>query len=665
MIPKQLQDKIKDAARVEEVLGDFISLKKKGASLWACCPFHGEKTPSFSVNPARGFYHCFGCHKGGNSVTFLMEHEGMSYTEALKYIANKYHIEVIEREETAQEIQQRTREESLLLVMDFAAKFYNAQLKEGEGRTYGYSYCQSRRLEDKTIEEYMLGWSPSSKTAFTQAAKAAGYKDEYLIDANLCVQNQDGSLRDRFYERLMFPIFSPSGRVIAFSARTLRSDFKEAHIGKYVNSAETDIYKKKNTLFGLHLAKSQIHRLDQCILVEGNVDAISMHQHGITNVVATCGTALTSEQVRLIKRFSDNVTIIYDGDKAGIKAALRGTDIFLEEGMNVRIVVLPDGKDPDDFCKENSLEQVNEYLAANARDFVSFKAEQLLGGAQNDPLEKANVINEIADTISLVPDEVKRVTFAGALAERFDISREVLARRITATRRARAEKDSARPSGYDSQVPPPVPPVEDPQSQDSLAPLDIPGAKGVKILRPKPSRLRPSEESLLDFLLNSGKETLVFPKDSPYFSAEPITVAEFIDSALAADDIIFSQEDLRTVYDSYFEFYDQGFSQDDIVRHIASSGDSQVVSLIAQMTSKRYEVTVATLRASMTSESTILVQEVPKAILLYHVKLMEEELESVRKQLKGASGEEMLKMMGRINTINQNKKKINKQLGRI
>ncbi|MCQ2136556.1 MAG: toprim domain-containing protein, partial [Bacteroidales bacterium] len=379
-----------------------------------------------------------------------------------------------------------------------------------------------------------------------------------------------------------------------------------------------------------------------------------------------CGTALTSEQVRLIKRYSQNVTIIYDGDSAGIKAALRGTDIFLEEGMNVRVVVLPDGKDPDDFCKENTLEQVNEYLSSNARDFVSFKAEQLLNGAQDDADERGNVINEIADTIALVPDEVKRVTFAGALAERFDIPRDVLTRRITATRRARKEKEAARPSGYDPQVPPPPGPPTDPHDPQDPGPgVEIPGARIVRLPKVKKSRLRPSEESLLDFLLNSGREPLVFPKDSPYFSAEPISVAEFIDSALAADDIIFSQEDLRRVYDSYFEFYDQGLSQDDIVRHLASSDDGETVSLIAQLTSKRYEVTVETLKASMTSESTILVQEVPKAILLYHVKLMEEELEQVRKELKGAQGEEMMKLMGKINTINQNKKKINKQLGRI
>lgn len=667
MIPRQLADKIKDSAKVEEVLGDFISLKRRGASLWACCPFHGEKTPSFSVNPSRGFYYCFGCHKGGNSVTFLMEHEGMDYAGALKYIAKKYHIEVVEREETPEEILQRSREESLYLVMEFAAKFYNEQLKGGEGHAIGYNYCKTRRLEDKTIAEWMIGWAPSSKTALAEAARAAGYKEEYLIDANLCVKQNDGSLRDRFYERLMFPIYSPSGRVIAFSGRTLRSDFKEAHIGKYVNSAETDIYKKSGTLFGLHLSKASIHRQEMCILVEGNVDAIAMRQHGLQNVVATCGTALTRNQVGLIKRFSENVTIVYDGDSAGIHAALRGTDIFLEEGLNVRIVVLPDGKDPDDFCKEHTLEQVNGYISSNARDFVSFKAEQLLAGTQNDPLARANVINEIADTIALMPDEVKRVTFCSALSDRFDISREVLTRRISATRKNRLDtlarqEETARQNQIRQDGQEPLPEVQ-PAGPIEGEPFSVPGADGVKIPKKPQSRLRQSELCLLEFILNHGRKTMVFSKDSQYFTEEPVTVADFIYGSL--EDIPFTEPDILSTFDKYFDYYDRGFSQDDIVSKLVADEDEAVVNLVAGLTSNRYEVTMENLKSSMTSEATILVQEVPKAILLYHVKLMEEEAATLRKSLKGASAEEAMAIMKQISEINANKQIINKKIGRI
>ena len=344
MIPQETVGRILDLAQIEEVIGDFVTLKRAGATYKACCPFHNEKTPSFVVSPSKGIYKCFGCGKSGTAVGFVMEHESMTYVEALKYLAKKYNIEVVEKEESAEDIAQRQRSESLLLVSEFAGKFFQESMNTPEGQTIGYQYFRSRGLEDETIRKYGLGWAPVARTTFVDAARSAGYKEEYLIDTGLCKQFDDGRVVDTFYDRVMFPIHSVTGRVIAFGGRTLKSD---KTIPKYVNSKETEIYVKSKSLYGIYFAKNEISRQDKCILVEGYLDVLSMHQLGITNVVASSGTSLTVEQIRLIRKFSDNVTIIYDGDGAGIKAALRGIDLVLKEGMNVKVVLLPDGQDPE------------------------------------------------------------------------------------------------------------------------------------------------------------------------------------------------------------------------------------------------------------------------------------------------------------------------------
>ena len=353
MIPKATVDRILDATQIVDVVGDFVTLKRRGANYTACCPFHNEKTPSFYVSPAKGIYKCFGCGKAGTAVSFIMEHESLSYTEALKYLARKYHIEVVEKEETAEEIALRQRSESLMLVSEFAWNFFKDQLKTTEGRSVGYAYFKSRGLEDDTIGKFGLGWAPTGRDKLSKAAREAGYKEEFLIDTGLSVKRDDGTLADRFYERVIFPIHSVSGRVIAFGGRTLKTD---KTVAKYVNSPETEIYVKSKSLYGIYFAKNEISRQDRCYLVEGYLDVISMHQLGITNVVASSGTSLTVEQIRLIHKFTDNVTIIYDGDAAGIHAALRGIGLVLKEGLNVKVVLLPDGDDPDSFSRKHTLD---------------------------------------------------------------------------------------------------------------------------------------------------------------------------------------------------------------------------------------------------------------------------------------------------------------------
>ena len=431
MIPYETVDRIIDTAQIADVVGDFVTLKRRGANFTACCPFHNEKTPSFYVSPAKGIYKCFGCGKSGTAVGFVMEHENLSYVEALKYLARKYQIEIVEKEESAEEIAQKQRNESLLLVSEYAGKFFQESLASEEGQAIGYQYFKSRGLEDETIRKYGLGWAPVARTALAEAARAAGYKEEFLTETGLCIKYDDGRLVDRFYDRAMFPIHSVSGRVIAFGGRTLRSD---KNIAKYVNSPSTEIYDKSRTLYGIYFAKNEISRKDKCILVEGYLDVLSMHQLGITNVVASSGTSLTTEQIRLVRKFTNNITIIYDGDSAGIKAAIRGIGLVLKEGLNVKVVLLPEGQDPDDFARRHTLEQVLDHISENEQDFISFKTDLLLGEAGGDPLKRAGLINDIADTISLIPDAVTRAVYVRTCSAKFEIDEQILSDRVGRSR---------------------------------------------------------------------------------------------------------------------------------------------------------------------------------------------------------------------------------------
>ena len=457
MIPQETVQKILDTAQIEEVVGDFVSLRKRGAEWWGCCPFHNEKTPSFHVVPAKGIYYCFGCHKGGSAVGFVMEHEHMSYPDALRYLAKKYNIEVVEEEESAEDIAARQRNESLILVSEYAGNFFREQLKSGEGKAVGLNYFHTRGLEDATIEKYGLGWAPSDRHSFTDAAKEKGFKDEYLLETGLCAQ-YDGSenLHDRFIERVIFPIHSVSGRVIAFGARTLKSKEDGKPYAKYVNSKESSIYVKNQSLYGIWFAKTEMAKKDKCYLVEGYLDVLSMHQLGITNVVASSGTALTEGQIRLIGRFTRNVTIMYDGDSAGVKAALRGIDMFLRQGMDVKVVLLPDGDDPDSYSRKHTLGEVEDFLSGAEQDFVDFKSSLLMEDAAGDPLKRAAVINDIADTVADIPDAVKRETYIDFLSRKFDIRRDALEERVGSTRSKNiiAERKAAERRSVDVNVGP-------------------------------------------------------------------------------------------------------------------------------------------------------------------------------------------------------------------
>ena len=645
MIPRETVDLILDTARIEEVVGDFVTLKRRGANYVACCPFHNEKTPSFNVNPARGIYKCFGCGKAGSAVGFVMEYEHMTYPEALRYLAQKYHIEIKEEEESAEQIAARQRSESLMAVSEYARKFFLEQLQTAEGHAVGLGYYRTRGIEDATIEQWSLGWAPSGKTALVDAARSAGYKDEYLVAAGLAIQQEDGSLIDKFRERIMFPIHSVSGRVIAFSGRTLKSD----NPAKYVNSPETEIYIKSRNLLGIYFAKSSISKEDRCILVEGNVDVVMMHQMGITNVVASCGTSLTEEQIRLIKRFTENITIMYDGDKAGLHAAIRAISLILKEGMNPRVVFLPDGDDPDSFSRKHTLEEVKAYIADHEQDGISFKTDLMLSEAGNDPLKKANLINEIADTVALIPDAIKRQVYVDTVAKRFEIEADIIQDRVRKTREAEkrnAAKEYARPSANNS------------AEGNTLSPAHGKSTKN--------RILEPSERELLGFILRYGRAPLQFESDSEFFDPEGAqTVAEFIDAALAGDDIRFDNQAFQDAYDAYFALYDQGMEQDAIVLALLNGEDRTVASVTADLSTEKYELTVHNFSDALTTTDSWLVTFVPRAILAYHDKRLQARQEELKAKLAGAGPEEQLEILGNLSRINEIKKTINIKLGRL
>lgn len=710
MIPQETVQKILDTARVEEVIGDFVTLRRRGADLWACCPFHGEKTPSFHVIPAKGQYYCFGCHKGGSAIGFVMDYEHLSYVEALRYLARKYNIEIVEKEETAEDIANRQRNESLLLVSEYAGKFFKEQLHTDEGRSVGLEYFHSRGLEDATIEKYGLGWAPSSRHALTDAAKAAGYKDEYLLETGLCAAyDSDNRLHDRFYDRVVFPIHSMSGRVIAFGARTLKSKEEGKPYAKYVNSKESDIYVKNKSLYGIWFAKNEMARKDKCYLVEGYLDVLSMHQLGITNVVASSGTALTEGQIGLIKRFTQNVTIMYDGDSAGIHAALRGIDMFLREGMNVKVVLIPDGDDPDSYSRKHSLAEVEEFLAAAEMDFVDFKSSLLLKDTARDPLKRAEVINDIADTIADIPDAVKRSVYVDFLSDKFEIRRDILDERIGATRSKRlieqkkaADRDRERLRNQTSRSGASAGSATilpgngyatgsgngsiagtfgvSGSSTDGLAYGGAPVAEPVEATRQSTGLdalidnriMATAERDLLNFILTYGTTKLEFQSDSAFYSGsdeDALTVFDFIGQALEGDNSQFANSVFRKVYEAYSKGYYEGYSQDEIVKRLMDGEDRDMAYVAAQLsTDERYDLSVKNLRQSMMSKGSWLTIYVPKAILVYQQSRLEDKENELKERLGEAQAasddDRVLEIMQEMLKVQKALKMVKVRLGR-
>ena len=672
MIDRNTVQKILDTAEIVDVVSDFVTLKRRGANYIACCSFHNEKTPSFSVSPAKGIFKCFGCGKAGSAVTFVMEHEHLTYSEALKYLGKKYGIEVVEKEETEEDTQERLRHESLLVVSEFARQFYTDTLFHTDaGRSIGLSYFrQARGFSDETIKKFGLGFAPDPRkmegtTTLAAAAQKGGYKREFLIGTGLCIERQDGSLADKFYDRVMFPIHSLSGRVIAFGGRTLLTD---KSVAKYVNSPETEIYHKSDVLYGIYQAKGAIAKLGKCYLVEGYTDVISMHQAGIENVVASSGTSLTQGQIRLIKRFTNKITVLYDGDPAGIKASIRGIDMLLEEGMEVKVALFPDGHDPDSFARSHSADQITKFLEEAQTDFIEFKYELLAKDIARDPLRKAGLIKEIVRTIALIPDRIVRTVYIEQTAQKLDVKQEILSQEVGKVRRdnivsgefekRRSAERQERRRELESQLPPEErlePQESAPRQREAEVPF-----------------LVPYEKEILYYLIKFGEHIIHFEEHMIVGSEQPvqeITVSEYISAELENDELEFQNGLYKKVYDLYFKYRESERDNDKIVRMFANGPDEPVTQAVLDLIYQEYTVNVKEFQKTLIPEENMISKYVPKIILVYKAKVAEYTYNLVMAQLGQAQREGNTELqnelMQQIQLLMMVKNQFSKELNRL
>jgi DNA primase len=547
LIPKFTIDKIIDAARVEDVIGDFITLKKRGSNLLGLCPFHGEKSPSFTVSPAKGIYKCFGCSKSGTAVNFIMDHESLSYPEALKYLANKYGIEVVEKEVTNEEKAQQNEKESLYIVMQYAQKYFtDLLLNDDLGRSIGLGYFTERGFSQTTIDKFQLGYSSEERRKFSETAVKNSYKPEYLVKTGMSILSNNhvegnpitvADIFDRYTGRVMFPIHNITGKVIGFGGRILTNDKKQA---KYINSPQTDIYDKSKTLYGLFQAKKTIIQEDICFLVEGYTDVISMHQSGIENVVASSGTSLTVEQIKLIHRFTKNITILYDGDLAGIKASFRGIDLILEEGMNVRVLLFPDGDDPDSYSKKVTNDEFKAFIKSNSKDFIAFKTSLLYQEAENDPIKRAELIKDIVESIAVIPDAINRSVYVKECSKIMDIGEQILHIAINKIIRKKGNKNQAPSTNYPT---------------DETYPEDVQIEE-----EPKDVVLDNEEKDLLQLMMQYGNVLInVEAEDTDNVQQSiQLTVCEFIIFELWRDKLEFINPIYQMVLDECQHHLEQG-----------------------------------------------------------------------------------------------------------
>ena len=650
MIDRETVDRIYAAADIVDIIGDFVTLKRKGVNYTACCPFHNEKTPSFIVSPAKGVYKCFGCGKGGNAVTFLMEHESLTYPEALKMVAKRYNIEVQEREQTEEDVRRNNDRESMFAVNSWAADYFiNYLHRDDEGIAVGLSYFrQKRELTDATIKKFGLGFCPSRGDRMSKDALAAGYKKEFLLSTGLSKEREsDQSLYDRFRDRVIFPVHNISGRVVAFGARTLRSD-KE--VAKYLNSPESEIYSKKNELYGLYFAKRAIQQQDCAIMVEGYLDVISMHQAGVENVVASSGTSLTTEQIRLLGRFTRNMTVIYDGDSAGIKASLRGIDMILKEGMNVRVVSLPEGEDPDTFARGRSSEELQRYIHDHEQDFLDFKAHLLLDEAQGDPIRKASLITDMVQSIAQIPDSIQRSVYIKECARTMDIDEQILigevARKRMATTGDREADDFVRRQ------------MARQRREEGQAPMPQAGETEFRARIEVGSSVDALERELVRDLLKYGHRFFDFKEGKNMVACN---VAEVIFGELDADNLHFTDERYNQILETYrAEWQRLGtgveVSHDHFVSHVNPDVCNIAVDIL--MADDNYVPSELWRRKEVhvESEEEMLANGVPKAVTLYKSKVVERLIREEQQKLASgalseAEEESILRHLSQLNSI--------------
>ncbi|MDP1745756.1 MAG: DNA primase [Bacteroidota bacterium] len=673
MIHKEDIDKIFEAARVEEVVGDYVTLKKRGVNLIGLCPFHDEKTPSFYVSPVKGIYKCFGCGKGGHAINFVMEKELMSYPDALRHLAKKYNIHIVEEEQSPEQLQSQNDRESLFVVSSFAQKNFSENLyNTDEGKSIGLGYFKERGFREDIIQKFQLGYCLTNRSAFTDIAIKTGYKAEYLVKAGLTLEyknenpspsfNEDAEtapsiekagskLLDRFWGRVMFPIHNATGRVIAFGGRTLRTDKKTA---KYINSPETDIYHKSDVLYGIFFAKKEIIAQDNCFLVEGYTDVISMHQSGIENVVASSGTSLTVGQIKLIRRFTNNITILYDGDSAGIKASFRGIDLILEEGMNVKVLLFPDGEDPDSYSKRVSSEELKTFIKNNSKDFISFKTNLLMGDVQNDPIKKAGLIKEIVESIALIPEAIYRSVYVKECSRIMDMEEQIL---LSELNKIRSKKFNEKSNSHNTTAPANT-------ESDVVEALQIEEKKQLL-----DATAEHQERDIIRLLLNYGNKNVVVDGEETDEKDQPVQIeiplAALAIHELQHDNIVFENALYHSIYKEFVQHLDNEKVPD--YNYFISHENTAISYLTVDLISSPYFLSNWEQHSIYTTmEEDVLKKSLYHAVYALKSRRLEMMIHDIQKRLKeNPPDEEMMTLMQTQHQLLKTKKELNVLLGRI
>lgn len=712
MIDQATIDRILDAAQIVDVVSDFVTLRKRGVNYVGLCPFHNEKTPSFSVSPSKGVCKCFSCGKGGNAVHFIMEHEQLSYYEALKWLAKKYNIEIKERELTKEEKQSQGLRESLFLVNQFAAEYFQDILYNNiDGQSIGMTYFRQRGFRDDIIKKFQLGYCTESKDALARTAIQKGYKQELLLKTGLCYMKDDGkTIRDRFWGRVIFPVHNITGKVVAFGGRVLSAATKNVQM-KYVNSPESEIYHKSKELYGIYFAKQSIIRQDRCFLVEGYTDVISMHQSGIENVVASSGTALTSDQIRLIHRFTSNITVLYDGDGAGIKASIRGIDMLLEEGMNIKVCLLPDGEDPDSFARKHNATEYQAYINNNEVDFIRFKTNLLMDEAGKDPIKRAELISSIVKSISVIPDSIVRSVYIRECSQLLKMDEKILVeataklieqaaeskekeeerkrqreeynRRQQAISTPQQEEEIASNSNANNNVDI-VPPMNNPTIDRNETPV-LPPEGNIPPPELMSEEISPvdtyssyipaqgnenkvfykQEESLVKMIIRYGEKVVCCVEDEEG-NEQLFTVTEYIAYNLKVDDIQFHNPIHRKILKEAEEnIHNENFVAE---RYFLSNPDPQISKVAADMSSDRYQLSNYHSKGQkIITDEERLYELVPRLLLDFKISILKEEMKHTLQALNdpavAANPEKCAKIMAHFKDLTETQNMILKDAG--
>ena len=620
LIDRETIERILDSAKIEEVVGDFVTLKKRGVNLIGLCPFHNEKTPSFTVSPAKNYCKCFGCGKGGNPVHFIMEHEQLSYPDALRWLAKKYHIEIKERELTDEEKREESIRESMFVINQYALQHFTETLHDtDEGKSIGLNYFRHRGLRDETIKKFGLGYSLEKRDSFATKATKAGYKPELIAKTGVCYSTDDGRLIDRFWGRVIFPVHTISGKVVAFGGRILQNNPKAA---KYVNSPESEIYHKSDHLYGLYFAKQSIIQKNSCILVEGYLDVISMYQAGIQNVVASSGTSLTQGQIRLIHRFTDNVTLLYDGDKAGIKASLRGIDMLLEEGMNIDVVLLPDGEDPDSYAQSHSTEEMEQYIERNKVDFIRFKTNLLLDEVGEDPIRRAGLIGDVVKSIAVIPSDILRSEYIKRCSEMLKVGEHLLVKETAKLRMQRAEEQSKRES-YENAA------QEEKEGNSNIDEFQQ------NIIETYDNPLHRKERSIIQFMLKNGGKLLQVPEN------KLTNTPSFTESVISHLYYSFSDDGIELSHPLYKKVFNEAAEHANDIdfdpeKHFIAHPDSEISHLTAELCGERHLLSkfFTEQNNDERNELAVLFEQTTRLSVAYKLSLVDEMLKETMTKMK-------------------------------